>query len=1275
MFAWFKGKNKAGKSASCKDEEALLEAVAEGIYLTDIAGKVVYMNKAAREILGHEDGDIIGKSAHKVFHCTKNDGTANPENGCPIMEVMRSGAPRRFTEEVFVSKDGRRIPVDCSAAPLKDNGKVMGLIIAFSDSTERRLAREALESAKAEAELGFQLVPSAVYTVDADKRVMNWNRKAAEITGYSAKEVIGKPCSIFADMPCRVGCGLFDDTVPKPINCAECTVRTKDGLIRIVSKNADVIRNAKGVVTGGIESFEDITERRLAEEQLRLLSIAAEQSPASFVITNPEGSIEYVNRKFYEVTGYTLNEVVGRNPRILKSGELSAEKYRELWETISAGGTWRGELHNKKKNGELFWELASISGIKNARGNIIKYLAVKEDITERKLAEDRLSGQEATFRAITTSAQDAILMMDSSGAISFWNPAAERIFGWTAGEALGKNLHTLIVPERFREAHLKAFPDFRKSGAGSAVGKTLELAALKKDSSEIAVELSLSVVRLRGEWHAVGVLRDITARKRTEDALKESESRYAAIANNAPETVIIHRDGRILYVNDIGTKISGYERKELAGSSIFDFLTEASRAKIYAAMSKRTAGAAPGDYDVQFVTKPGKILHLVVKSAPIVYKGAPAVLAVLVDITARKAVEAAQLKAREAAEAANRAKSDFLANMSHEIRTPMNSIIGMAEILLDSDLSAEQRRHLQTIERSADALLYIINDILDISKIEAGLLKVEKAPYDPREVAESVAEMFAQRAAAKGLELVLKVSTDLPASVIGDGNRLRQILINLVGNAFKFTLTGQIKISAELLKGGAGSWMVFSVTDTGIGISPENQKKLFSKFSQVDDSSTRKYGGTGLGLSISKSLVEMMGGSISLESEAGKGSSFSFRLPCEEAAAVPARREEHVSFAGLRALLVDDNTDSLEILAQNMAVWGFSTVPARNIFEAKAVLDSGGKFDLLIVDHQMPGGNGEQFIKEASGGASGEAKIIMLSSRVEVIPESVKPEVAAFLSKPITRSGLFNAILKVFMPAAPSAAPAGAEASAPDRSHLRILVAEDNPDNQNLDRLMLEKAGYKLDIACNGREALEKCAVYEYDLVLMDIQMPEMDGYEATFQLRKTPAYKKTPILALTAHGLDSDIQKSLSFGMNAHITKPLKKKVLYEALNKWLDSRRKVLVVDDNPDNLDLVELHLKGEAGLRLYRASNGEEALEMLGRAAYSLVLMDLEMPVMDGLAAVRVLRRTPALKEVPVIAFSAHDDAVKIKECLDAGFTDYLLKPVKKPGLLEKIHKYL
>lgn len=1237
------------------DSILLLEIPAEGELIIRDA------NPAALRMFGYAREELLGKPVSML--------NADPAGGKLLKDKARGAlGPEGISFEIrHRRRDGSVFTAQAAGHDVTAGGVRMAISVERDITRGKELEAKALRLATI-----FDNSVEAIVGIDGAGVVTDWNPSARRMFGYSVEEIVGRHISLLepsgsgGEMAAKMELARGGERSYETIRVG------KSGAAIEVDVSIAPIRDAAGGITGFSVSYRDIRERKRLEAKARRLATMAEYSAEAVVGTDLTGTITDWNPSAQRIFGYSRGEIIGNNIKLLEppdsQGEIAAKR------ASARSGVQYYEARRMAQDGTIIDVAVSTAPVLDGSWKVCAFSLGYQDIRERKRAEEALRKSEHLYRTVIENIQDVYYRSDANGDLVLASPSVLKMFGYDSFQELyGKSIGRLFyVDPGDREKLLAAMQE-----NGGHVND-YEVVLKTRAGAPLTVSTTSSIY-FDGEGKAAGVegvFRDISERKKAADALKESEGLYSAIANSAPEIVLIHREGRVLFVNDIGVKISGYDRDEILGRSLFDFITEVSGKVIRAAMTERAEGGAAADYEIEFVTKPGALLHIMVKSAPIIYKGEPAVLAVLVNVTARKEVEAALRKAKELAEAANRAKSDFLANMSHEIRTPMNSIIGMAEILLDSDLDEEQKRHLRTIEHSADALLYIINDILDLSKIEAGLFKIEETPYDPREVVESVAEMFAQRAAAKDLELILNIATDLPAAVMGDGNRLRQIFINLVGNAMKFTLKGQIKISAGVLSGAAGSWLLFSVSDTGIGISPENQKKLFTKFSQVDDSSTRKFGGTGLGLSICRSLVEMMGGTIVIESAEGKGAVFSFRLPCREAAVTPALQDDHISFSGMRALLVDDNTDSLEILVRNMATWGFKTTSAGNTPEALAVLKSGEKFDLLIVDHQMPGGDGEQFINEAvRGGTSAGAKIVMLSSRVETIPESVKRSVSAFLAKPITRSGLFNIILRVFRPALKRQSPLEVSLPKPDYSNLHVLLVEDNIDNQNLARIMIEKAGYKLDIAGNGREALEKCAVFDYDLVFMDIQMPEMDGYEAAFQLRKTEAYRKTPIIALTAHGLDSDVKKSLSFGMNAHITKPLKKKTLYEALCKWLDTRRKVLVVDDNTDNISLVELHLKGEPGLRLYRAANGKEALDLMGRTGFSLVLMDVEMPVMDGITAVKELRRMPGGGTVPVVAFSAHDDKAKIDEFLAAGYTDYLLKPMKKAGLLEKIHKYL
>ena len=659
--------------------------------------------------------------------------------------------------------------------------------------------------------------------------------------------------------------------------------------------------------------------------------------------------------------------------------------------------------------------------------------------------------------------------------------------------------------------------------------------------------------------------------------------------------------------------------------------------------------------------------------------------AVFENITERKRAEAAMREAMRAAQDAASAKSDFLANMSHEIRTPMTAILGMTELALDTTLTKEQHRYLKTVHNSANGLLLLLNDILDFSKIEAGQLEVESIPYDLEAAVEDSVDIFGAKAAAKGLELVSRVSPAVMGRLVGDPSRVRQVLINLVGNAVKFTEKGQVSVTAEAVVAEDGSKSLeFSVADTGIGIPEAKRDEIFKKFSQGDSSMTRKFGGTGLGLSISMALVRLMNGRIWLESQEDRGSTFYFSLPLIRPAGYkPAEVSALPGADQVQVLLTDDSPLTRLALREMFFFWGFLPRETSGGEEALSLLkQEPARFKLLILDYNMPGLNGLAVARALRGDpALRDIKIIFLAAAGAVSPELLAElGVEAIVSKPVKRGEMLEAMQKALGIAAP-APEAEASSEAPERKvarHQRVLLSEDNPDNQVLAVKFLEKAGYQVTVAANGLEAVKAFEAAHYDLILMDIQMPEMDGYAAAREIRSREAamkYERIPMVALTANALTGDSEKSLAAGMDAHLTKPLNRKDLLEAAERWIDRRMKVLVADDSPDELRLTEVWLRERKDIRPHFARSGREALEKFGRYAFSLVLLDMEMPEMDGYTAAGLMRRAPvACSAAPILAITAHDGAAEVIKCLAAGCDECISKPLLKAKLFDVLDRY-
>jgi PAS domain S-box-containing protein len=1062
--------------------------------------------------------------------------------------------------------------------------------------------RESEEQLRRERDRAQQYLDTAeviLLALDLDQRITLVNRYACSVLGWTAEELLGRNW-IETSLPDRTRDAVrerFRKLFGGDLSIAESPIRTRSGEERLIEWRSTVLRDIQGCMTGTLSSGTDITERHRVSEALRTTEERTQFAlkAAGVGIWDMDSTTGVI--RWSEVLesqfGLPAGTFGGTFEAFLQS--VHADDRESVLETIGtamkAGTDFKVFNRSIWPDGTVRWLSGTGHVVIGKAGEPVGSVGISQDITERKHAEAALLASTADLverskvleeqaavlneqAALLELAPDAIVVRDMQNRIVFWNRGAEVLYGWLSKEALGRDTRELLKTDFSGRIET----EFLRQGQweGEAIHFT-------RDGTELIVASRWTMQR-DADGAPVRILtisNDITARKQAVQALEELSQRTGRRERILTSTLsFIHdfaymydREGRFLFANQPLLDLWGITLEEAVGKSLWDLgYADDVGSKLFREVQEVFETKKSITEETPYTNPEGLPGYYEYTVSPVF--GADGTVEFVAgcgrDITKRQHAEAELRTAKDAAEAANKAKSEFLANMSHEIRTPMNGVLGMTDLVLDTELTVYQRENLEIVKSCGDGLMVIINDILDFSRIEARKLELDLIDFNLRDFVGDTAEAVTLRAQQKGLELIVDVGPPVPCTLSGDPGRLRQILVNLLGNAIKFTPQGKVvlRVTREAAAPLDDVVLHFSVKDTGIGIPRDRQQKIFEAFTQADSSTTRTYGGTGLGLTISSQLVHLMGGRIWVESEVGRGSTFHFT-----AHLAPAQLYgDTAPVAGtadllrdLPVLVVDDNVTNRRLLEEILIGWRMVPTMAASASEALVKLsvahESGQAFPLVLADSQMPGADGlvlaETIRKDPTlAGTS----VVMLTSAGQPndVTRGRESGIAAYLPKPIKQSELRGAIqlalLARAVTPAPPALPRQILLGSPPTG--RILVVEDNIVNQLVARRLLEKRGHTVTVANNGREAL---AVLDnappFDCVLMDVQMPEMGGFECTAIIRgkeqRTGAH--IPIIAMTAHVMEGDEARCLTAGMDAYLSKPLEPASFLDVVERHL--------------------------------------------------------------------------------------------------------------------------
>jgi PAS domain S-box-containing protein len=1179
----------------------IIEFLPDATFVIDKDRRVIAWNKAIEEMTGISKEHILGKGDYiyglpfygepRPMLVDLMDGEDNVTESKYIYIDRKDG---RLYAEAFVPslRAGRGAYVWATASPLYDDkGNVIGSIESIRDITAQKMSADELKR-RDTLLAGVAAAANALLIAEDYETEIN---HALEILGLSANadriyicenhDRDGEHLSDRIFEWCREGTShQVDDRHVRSISydrffhswfAALKMGKTISCLVKDITEPGKALLESQGIssllivpitIEGkfwGFIGLDDCgSERVWTQSEISILRAAAASIGAIIVRTAAEkalqrseenyralvenindvifkldiqGRFTYISPMIEHISGYKMRDIIGL-PFTSFIHPDDVPGIQASFERLLAGRLEPYEFRTMDKNGKIHYVRTS-SRILIEDGHPQGFIGVLTDITKRKQAEEKLRETRDYLENLIDYANAPIIVWDQSFKVTRLNHAFERLTGLKAEEVLGRPLD-ILFPDMSRDESLAYI---RRTLSGER-WEVVEIPILRKDGDMRTVLWnSANIYNKDGSVIAtIAQGQDITERKQAQEQIRFQASLLDQVRNAVIATDI---DGRIIYWNKFAETLYQWTSEEIIGKNILGTIVPDDKSSI---MQNVISGINQTDYsegEFRVRRKDGSIFpaHYTFSTIRDGLGKKIGFLGVSIDITERKRAEEDLRSAKDRAESATRAKSEFLANMSHEIRTPMNAVIGLTGLLLSTELTPDQRDSVETIRASGDTLLALINDILDFSKIEGGKLELESLPFDLNECIEASLDLVAPAAARKGLSLSYSVNSDVPNTVVSDVTRLRQVLANLLSNAVKFTKSGEISVNVSSRLEGGSNYIQFAVRDTGIGIPKDRMDRLFQSFSQIDSSTTRQYGGTGLGLAISRRFVELLGGSIWVDSEEGIGSTFYFTIKAE------ASSPSILGLSGRRVLIITDDEKIRDAIIGHLTSWSMLPGAAESGAEALEMIRS-QRFDMAILDMKLKGI--DDLIEDIRGGVGKTLPIVALGQ-----PGQNENMFCAVLSRPIWPSKLSGALFK-----ASRRTVAIKPACAPETGGvpLRILLAEDNVINQKVGLRMLERLGYSADVAANGLEALQAIERAPYDIVLMDIQMPEMDGLEASKRIRSLPNGSQTYIIAMTAHAMKGDREMCYSAGMNDYISKPVRIEDLHAAL-EIARSRRSV--------------------------------------------------------------------------------------------------------------------